>query len=246
MATLDQLHVRVEAPVVVPHPYGLFSVAPPASPSDTSWQAGVSWESWACIDPNTTTDPCINGGAVPGAKEFEACPDYQSFKPITVYLGVKRGGQSTDVGSAQAGQILEDGEEYAVEEYLWAQLAAAVTEAAAMSPVGALGKVENLLGENYMGTGVIHMSRETATRLAPNLVRNGSRIETLLGTPVAVGAGYIAPTIYGTGAVAVRRGGLEVVNAWNTAINDELVLAERTYVVGWDCYATGVIVSPAT
>jgi hypothetical protein len=70
----------------------------------------------------------------------------------------------------------------------------------------------------------------------------------LIGTPVVVGAGYTAngPTIYGTGAVAVRRGEMEVVSAWNMAINDELVLAERTYVVGWDCFATGVKVAAAT
>lgn len=247
MATLDQLHVRVEAPAVTPHPFGLFSVAPPATPSEGNWQAGVTWESWTCLDPNTTTDPCINGGAAPGAKEFENCPDTRTYKPITVYLGLKRNGQSREVGTEQVSRVLEDGEEYAVEKYLLAQLAADVTEGAALSPVGALASVEEQLGVNYMGTGIIHMSRATATRLAPNLVRNGDRLETMLGTPVAVGAGYAGtPVIYGTGAVAIRRDNLEVVSAWDRAINDELVLAERTYVVGWDCYATGVLVAPAT
>lgn len=246
MATLDQLHVRVEAPTVVPHPYGLFSVAPPASPADTSWQAGVSWESWACIDVNTTTDPCINGGAAPGAKEFEACPDVRTYKPITVYLGIKRGGQSIDVGSDQASRVLEDGEEYAIEKYLWAKLAAAVTEGTALSPESALGSVEAALGTGYMGTGVIHMNREVATRLATHLVRSGDHLETMLGTPVAVGAGYGPLAIYGTGAVLARRGAVDVVGNWNTAINDELILAERTYVVGWDCFATGTLVTAAT
>ena len=248
MVALSTLYTRIEAPLVTPHPFGLFAVAPPANPSDTVWQAGVQWESWACIDPNTTTDPCINGGAVPPAKEFEDCPNTSAFKPITLYLGVKRTGQSVEVGSAQARRVLEDAEEYAVEKYLWGVLAADVTESAALSPVGALGKVENELGQGYHGTGVIHMSRETAIRLAPHLTRNGGRIETLIGTPVAVGAGYYpTPTaIYGTGAVMVRRGNAEIVSAWNTAINDELVLAERTYVVGWDCFATGVLVTAAT
>jgi hypothetical protein len=247
MATLDQLYVRVEAPPVVPHPYGLFSVAAPVTPGEPNWQTGVTWESWACLDPNTTTDQCINGGAAPAAKEFEACPDTRSYKPITVYIGIKRNGQSMEVGSEQANTVLAGGEEYAIEKFLLAQLAAAVTEAAALSPLGALAAVEMQLGQNYMGTGVIHMSRETATRLSAQLVRNGDHIETLLGTPVAVGAGYAGtPVIYGTGAVAVRRGGVDIVSAWNTKINDELVLAERTYVVGWDCYATGVLVAPAT
>lgn len=247
MPTLDQLHTRIEAPTVVPHPFGLFSVAPPTTPGDHGL-VGVMWESWACIDPNTTTDPCISGGATPGAKEFESCPNTISFKPITVYLGIHRTGQSLDVGATQLRRVLEDAEEYAVEKYLWGLLDAEVTEAAALSPQGALAKVEEELGAGYMGTGVIHMSRGTAVRLGDSLVRNGNRIETVIGTPVAVGAGYLAngPTIYGTGGMAIQRGDINIVSAWNTAINDELVLGERTYVVGWDCFATGVKVAPAT
>jgi hypothetical protein len=247
MATLDGVYTRVEAPAVVPHPYGLFSVATPASPGDHA-MVGFQWESWACINPNTITDPCINGGAAPGPKEFEKCPNTNSYKPITVYLGIKRTGQSLDVGQTQVQRVFEDAEETAVERHLWDLLNIDVTEAAAMSPAGALSVVEEQLGDGYMGTGVIHMSRGTAVRLGPELVRNGSRIETIIGTPVVVGAGYVAggPTIYGTGALAVVRGDLEVVSAWNMSINDELILAERTYVVGWDCFATGVKVAAAT
>lgn len=246
MVALSTLYTRVEAPPVTPHPYGLYSVAPSASQTDHGL-AGIMWESWACVDPNTTTDPCINGGAAPGPKSFEACPGQSQFKPITVYVGIKRTGQSYDVGEAQVRQVLADGEQFAVERYLWGLLNAAVTEATALSPVGALASVESLLGQNYMGTGVIHMGRGTATRLGVQLVRNGDRLETTLGTPVVVGAGYIgAETIYGTGALVVIGGDVEVVSAWNISINDELVLAERTVVVGWDCYATGVLVAPAT
>ena len=64
MATLDQIYTRVEAPKVVPHPYGLFSVVAPTAPGDHA-MVGFQWESWACINPNTITDPCINGGADP-------------------------------------------------------------------------------------------------------------------------------------------------------------------------------------
>lgn len=245
MATLDQLHTRVEAPPVVPHPFGLFSVVAPGTPGDHG-VVGIMWESWACLDPNTTTDPCINGGAVPGAKEFEDCPNTSTFKPITVYLGIKRSGQSLDVGGEQVRRVLADGEEYAVEEYLWGLLGAAVTEQTALSPVGALAKVEDDLAAGYMGTGLIHMSRGNAIRLASQLVRVGDHIETLIGTPVAVGSGYGSGFIYGTGAGVVVRGDVSILSAWNTSINDELVLAERTYVVGWDCFETGVGVTPAT
>jgi hypothetical protein len=248
MVALSTLYTRVEAPLVTPHPFGLFAVAPPTSPGGTSWLAGVTWESWACLDPNTTTDPCINGGSAPPPKEFEDCPNTDQFKPITAYIGVKRTGQSLDVGAKQAETVLQDAAEFVMEKYLWGLLAADVTEATATSAPTALGNVENLLGQNYHGTGVIHMSRATATRLAPYLVRNGDHIETAVGTPVVIGAGYYtAPeAIYGTGALFVARGPAATDSRWNTAINDELVLVEQTYVVGWDCYATGALVTPAT
>lgn len=245
MTTMDQVYTRVEAPQVVPHPFGLFSVATPADPGDHA-MVGFRWESWACTMPNTIVDPCINGGTAPPPKTFGGCPSDINFKPITVYLGIQRTGQSIDVGQAQVRRVLEDSEEMAVEQHLWTLLGIEVVEAAAMSPIGALAKVEDELAANYVGTGVIHMSRGTAIRLSQELVRVGSRIETAIGTPVVVGAGYTAATIYGTGALAVRRGEMDVMSAWNMAINDELVLAERTYVAGWDCFATGVTVAPAT
>src|SRR5262245_8339862 len=199
MATLSQLYTRVEAPKVVPHPYGLFSVAPPTAPGDHGL-VGIQWESWACIDANTTTDACING-TTPGAKQFENCPANIDFKPITVYLGIKRTGQSLDVGAAQVPRVLQDAEEYAIEKHLWGLLTTDIAVTATeYEPATALGGVEYALATNYMGTGVIHMNAITATRLAQYLVRNGNRLETMLGTPVVVGAGYSTATIFGTGA----------------------------------------------
>jgi len=259
MATLDQLHTRVEAPLVQPHPFGLFSVAPPSTPGDGHWQAGVAWDSLACIDPNTTTDPCVNGGAAPGAKEFENCPNYQAYKPITVYFGIKRTGQSYEVGEAQVRQVMEDAGEYAIEKYLWEQMVAAEAPVAFAkkyttgSPLtDALAALEGWLGANYHGTGVIHMNRGVAAALGSGaLLRDGDRLTTFTGTPVAAGAGYNLGTdfedeptvLYATGAVVVRSGDIDVVSAWNLAINDELVLGERTYVVGWDCAVFGITVS---
>jgi hypothetical protein len=259
MATLDQLHTRVEAPLVQPHPFGLFSVAPPSTPGDGHWQAGVAWDSLACIDPNTTTDPCINGGAAPGAKEFEQCPNYQAYKPITVYFGIKRTGQSYDVGEAQVRQVMEDAGEYAIEKYLWEQMVAAEPPVAfpkkytTGSPlIDALAAIEGWLGSHYHGTGVIHMNRGAAAALGGTLVRDGTHLATLTGTPVVAGAGYNLGVLedpedepivmFGSGAVVVRSGDIDVVSAWNLAINDELVLGERTYVVGWDCALIGITV----
>jgi hypothetical protein len=247
MVAMSAVYDRVAAPPVTPHRFGLFAVAPPSSPAGTSYLAGIQWETWACLDPNTTTDPCINGGAVV-VKEFEVCPDTNSHKPITVYQGMQASGGQR-LATSQAEGVLQGAEEYAVEKWLWADLSTRVTENAALSPLGALAFVEDDLATHYHGEGVVHMTRGMATRLAASLVRSGSRVETMAGTPVAVGAGYAAAnpnTIYGTGAMVIYRGPVAVDTRWNLSINDELTLAERTYVVGWDCFETGALVAPAT
>ena len=250
MVATSAIYARVEAPTVKPHPYGLFTVASPESPSNTEWQHGFSFESWACIDPNITRSSCIDGLADAPPKEFEVCPNTQMTKPFTVYTGVKRTGQSQDVAETQARDILTNAEEYAVEKQLWAALGTAVTESAALSPLGALALVENSLAVGYMGLGVIHMTPGMAVRLGTTaLVPKGNGLETIAGTPVAVGAGYAAGgavAIYGTGQLKIMRGGVDYVDAFAPSVNDLLVLAERNYAMAWDCYSVGSLVSPAT
>jgi len=244
VATMD-VHTRVEAPAVTPHPFGLFAVAPPQSPAETSWQMGVSWESWACIDPNTTTSNCIDG-STPEAKEFEGCPDTNYLKPITVFLGVKTSGGQGDAENLVGG-ALAGAEEYAVERFLWERMMDDQPPTPGTGDAAhTLMLVEAALGAGYMGTGVIHMNRGAATLLASHLVVKGSQLQTITGTPVAAGAGYDSdlatsglPTIYGSGAVTVRRSTVSTSVAWDRAINDELALAERTYVAGWDCFVIG-------
>ena len=250
MVATSAVYARVEAPAVAPHPYGLFSVASPESPSGTDWQIGISFESWACLDANVTRSSCIDGLADAPPKEFEVCPNTQSVKPFTVYSGVKLTGQSQEVARSESTAILQNAEEYAAEKGLWASLGTAVTESAALSPIGALALVENGLATGYMGLGVIHMTPGMAVRLGTTvLIEKGNHLETIAGTPVVVGSGYAAAApqaIYGTGQLKIMRGPVDTVEAFALSVNDLLVLAERTYVVAWDCYAVGSLVSPAT
>lgn len=252
MVASSAVYTRVEAPPVVPRPYGLFSVAAPQSPADPHWQVGVSWESWACLDPNTTTDACFQGTSPP-AKEFEQCPHTQVVAPLTVYLGVKRSGGMGDAEASASG-ALTGAEEFAVERWLWGQMVAAAAPTApgvgaAVHPnptVAALAAVESALGAGYMGAGVIHMGRGVATALGDMLTVKGSQLQTAAGTPVVAGSGYNLDAltggkvaIYGTGAIAVRRSTIDTSTAWDRQVNDELSVAERNYVVGWDCFVVG-------
>lgn len=243
----QHIYTRVEAPTTTPHPFGLFSVAPPATPADPHWQLGVEWRSVACVPIGTTTDPCITGDAVT-PKIALACEDHQQFihlKPFAAVSFFKLSGESLEVARTAASDALVAGEEFAVEQFLWSAMSTEDPVAAA-SPVAALGAVEAALGRNYHGNGVIHMDRFLATALAPQLERSGSTLQTKIGTPVVVGGGYDTAateagphTIYGTGSLVVRRGVIETVDAVDRAVNDIYALGERAYVVGWDCYIVG-------
>ena len=132
--------------------------------------------------------------------------------------------------------------------------------ATAVDIVEGLGYLEQQLADCYNGVGVIHV----AARVLPTLdawglvKRQGNALTTLAGNRVAVGAGYPgtspsggAPTattswIYATGAVFAYSSAVRVLNgdgAVDRTENTIRMIAERTYVLGWDCCHAGALVS---
>lgn len=138
-----------------------------------------------------------------------------------------------------------------------------VDPADALTPTAGLAALESYLRETYGGTGVIH----APAGAVPVLARYGqfcdcsTPLRTWLGTPVAAGGGYVVNTgpdglpapagtawLYATGPVAIRRGELflnpdTVAQALNRATNEIAILAEREYVVGFDCLLAAVLIN---
>lgn len=137
-----------------------------------------------------------------------------------------------------------------------------VTGTTAQDVTTALGQLEQALADCYGGQGVIHVPPKLLPTLdAHQLIRVtnarnvGSgrydrQLQTLNGNLVAVGAGYpgtspagVAPAtdstwIYATGAITMRRGNVKVTpfgSAVNRDNNTVEMIAERTYVLTWDC-----------
>ena len=129
-----------------------------------------------------------------------------------------------------------------------------------------LGTLETQLALCYGGQGVIHMTYAAAEAAAANLliqrvpVGPGGRpaLQTVAGGNwVVVGSGYtgsspanVAPAantswIYATGAVFYYRGDIKTTSRPSEAvvrsINDLIYIAERTYVVAWDCCLIGAL-----
>jgi hypothetical protein len=142
------------------------------------------------------------------------------------------------------------------------QTAASVVVTGTVDVVEAVGLLEGAMAGCYGGIPVLHVPRRAVAAMAAwgLIVRDGPRLRTLAGSYVAAGLGYpgTAPDgstpasgtawFYATGAVKVWRSAVELTGTnpadWiGRARNDQTLIAERTYVVGWDCCHFAVPVS---
>lgn len=151
------------------------------------------------------------------------------------------------------------------------QMQLAVTSVVAASGTGivqALGALEAELAECYGGQGVIHMTYATAEDALSNFliqrvpVGPGGKpaLQTVAGGNwVVVGSGYPGTSpagatppagtawMYATGAVFMYRSDIKSTSRPSEAvvrsINDLTYIAERTYVVAWDCCLIGALVT---
>lgn len=257
MATMSNVAIEVTAPPVVPYRHGLFSVVPAAPPSDSHFamMGDFVWESrWCGQNVGVTSSPCVQDNPAAITIDATSC-DLMSYEPFWAYsysqasAGAVLSAESEDV----AREALAAGEEYAVESRLWGLLGPAVTEVAATGGPQALAYVEQLLAQTYKGQGVIHMGRYAAQLLSQYLFADGPILRTRVGTPVVAGGGYeqvggalpATFNIYGTGPIVVVAGPASVMPAQvDRAVNDVHALAFKPFVVGWDCTAIGVTVTP--
>lgn len=133
---------------------------------------------------------------------------------------------------------------------------------APVSPVKALGALEQYAGEVYGGRPVIHMDRLMATRLYENgaIERVDGHLETGLGSIVVAGAGYNADAslpaapgagndwMYATGNVRIWQSpktnlsGLTLDNPYDNQFKS---LAERVYIPTYECFHAAIKVTEA-
>lgn len=179
---------------------------------------------------------------------------------FTVYAGVDcRIVGLLDAG-AKARRRLAAVEQRLVEQRVWEQQIAipsailATGSATAVSLKAGIAALEQVLGDNYGGIGIIHSPEWVTPYLADRyqLWPDNPRIRTGLGTKWAFGRGYgnAAPDgtpaeantvwLYATGDATYLRSDVFVpadveTGATNLTLNDALVIAERTYAVALDC-----------
>lgn len=244
-AQLDTWQV-VDAPAVIPQPFGIFSVAEPRLTTDEHWRLGVEWRTNACGSARYTVGDCIE----PEVGDLFPDDDCDVFKyePFTVYRydHDPAVGYTLEQHRAMAIERLVNVEQNAVEAKLWYLMTATapVQSMTAFTPEYALGYLENWIANEYNGLGVIHMSKIAATVFSDtHLIQQGGRLYTNLGTPVVVSPKYDGRDIINgqgslvaSGALALYRGDIDVREAaFDKTYNRVSYVAQRDYVIGWDC-----------
>lgn len=184
--------------------------------------------------------------------------------PFNVYIVREcRAVGDSNRAKAKAQEMLTNAEERGAEKEVWTRIVAAATTAGTnltpgtlVSPEHSLAILEEWMKERYDGAPVIHVSSDLGSILATKgaIERHGTHMETKTGSWVVVGAGYPrtgiggAPAagtewMFATGGVFVDRGQSFVQGPYMVQTpldNTQIVLAERTYVVGWDCTPAGI------
>lgn len=130
--------------------------------------------------------------------------------------------------------------------------ASVVTTGAPVDVVEAIGSLECELAECYGGVGIIHVPRTALAHLAAHdlIERDGQRLRTIGGNLVAAyssnnreGPNGTAPAsgqawFYATGNLQIRRSTIRNSrreDALDRTENTMVYIAERTYVIDWDC-----------
>jgi hypothetical protein len=121
-----------------------------------------------------------------------------------------------------------------------------------LPPTTALGLLEGKGQLDYAGDFIIHLGPGMVSMLATNgAIRVGANgiLTTMLGTPIAVSAGYETKTAgkldadqwaFVTGAVVLARGEVQFQSQLDRDTNDITALYERLYIAGVDCLVAKV------
>jgi hypothetical protein len=262
--------------------YGLFSTFAIRPAGADRWESGVTWEAQTC-DPADGIGQwqCAPGTTTGLPKNLDGnLPDDGEATPFTVYghFQCSPVGWTPEQAQTRANEHLMNREEARVEQAFWTSdlgnIPSLQRDAGNVQPVpttlgggtldvvAGLGALESFIAAGYGSTGVIHMTRATATALLSRyaLVAKGGRLTTMLGTPVAAGAGYpgsgpagqsaaagtqwmfVTPAMFGYRSEVFNSSAVRG-DLLDRSKNDLYAVAERNYVLGFDpCGVAAVLV----
>ena len=271
MAVVANSRVYINAPTSTLPRYGLFSVAtgPLPIPDIHAEGGGLEWQTGLCALPYGYAIDCAD--ITPVAKTYLAGPTTVNADPFVLVSSLECG--SVGMDEATMRRILTErmnaGAQAAIENIFSSELfgqapglanaTGVATLTAATSFAGAIGALESWLYARYGPAGVIHIPATYAFQVQSGggLRWDGRKWLTPLGTSVSFGnysglaPGGGAPvgdtTFYITGQVTIWQSPTDqmpsLAEALNRSTNQVDAIAERVYLLGYDCFVAGVDVT---
>lgn len=269
--------IAVAPPAFTPRRYGLFSAAQMLTDESWEWRNGVVHDrpSAGCAPTGGVwVEECPPEAPDPKVATSEAT-EANGGDPFAIYAGASCSpvGITAAEWDERAQTRLLAAEEWLVELVLQGNAPVAVAPnfdgdqpadggfttptlvslGSEATAAGAMSAAEGFLAECYGGRGVIHVPAAGIPFLADanQVVRNGGVLETQVGNLIAVHGNNPASsgdiTIWVTGAVTVRRSGVEMVGDFASSLDRQKNtvdrFAERAYVVTWDCCLASLTLS---
>lgn len=230
--------IAIEAPDRTDRVGGLTKVAT-FRPNDRLGVAEtVVFQSDGCTFPQTEESRCYAVAPVPD-KTYDGIEiDDAIGAPITLYAGVScwAGPDADELERAE--RALDAGRDRVLEEILGTWGLGGTALAAGGNIVGAIAEVEQDLDDNYIGRGVILMSRADAVRAdAAGALKAGADGVpfTINGTPVIASGRIPSGDVIGLGAIVIEYTDIASRETINPNENKHYALAEAIYVLAVDC-----------
>lgn len=233
------VQVTVAAPVRQPRLGGIRPVATWVTNARIGAAESVVYVSNGCTFPLPAIGLCY-GTQVVTEKTGVGIDSYTGIiAPFALYGGVECFLGPDNDFKERATNILLEGEDRAIEGVLqtWAGANAAVAGAGA-TVTERIAVVEQHMDANYLGRGIIMMSRSSAVRAAAEGAieygLDGSPF-TVNGTPVVATSKITTDVVYALGAVTVLRSETTVIDTVDVTTNSDWAVAEAVYSIVVDC-----------
>lgn len=236
---MDTLVASAEVPASTasPRPFGLLSVAD-IQPLPDGWLDGINRDrvGQGVVASSTDFTPPHNAKTVSAGRVQDV--GYLFF----TYHSIRSALFESAVYVDEVAERLRRNETIAIEALAqpWLDTLDTATVSNA-SVVTVLADLEELLAENYGNEGLISMHPSLAYSAFSNgvLERDGDKVFTVLGTPVAICAGFPTKNVmFASGQITVYQGEIQAYSANGQSLNtnEHVALAERVNVLLADTY----------
>lgn len=254
---------RVEAIAGTPLPHGILSGCTEIiDVTDVHELLGTDWMPLSCSEAHDWDWCPEDPPPTPALKAFDRVGSCTAA-PVTIYAGATCNpiGWTYAEATAHAREALRMGEQRALEEFFMREVLCVIGEdltpaAGAVTIAQGVGALEDWLGTEYGGQGVIHVPAGAAALLGCcNVVHiDAGNARTLMGNCVIMGSGYAGnfgppdclpadpgeAWLYATSPLRIRREAPVIVpgtdgESVRITTNDRFVLAERGFVVEIAC-----------